>query len=985
MTIQTEETKTGTGTSIAFGIEYINEADIKVRVDGGSPLTFTTNSNPPSGQYHIPNNSDTITFGDNQNGKSLHIYRDTDTSSAHAVYAAGSSIRSTDLNNNQTQALFAIQETERFNQFSPELKGDLDMNSKKITELATPTADTDAANKAFVTTEITAATETLTKVASNAPTSPTPSQGDRFFDSEDGRTYVYVGSNWIDSAPQLDTASTAGIIPDGNKGDILVSNNGTTWTINSGSVDNAMLSGSIALSKITINDLDIGTAKLANDAGIGTAKIADDAITSAKIADNAVTTALISDDNVTLAKLEHKTQDDILVYGASGAPTVLGKGSNGQFLRINSSGNLAWETFSAGSGTVTSITPGLGLVNNAGNQNAITSADTLKLDPFNNSSAAANKPILSTSFTVGGSTQYGLPVVRGDKVTNLNASAISDGQVGTTFLPASSLTGSGIVQLSNSTTSTDEAKAATSKALKDVKDAIPTSFPVANGAVTTVKLATDAVTGDKIADDAIDSEHLVNGSIDSVHVANVQNSKVYNRGTDLNGSMQYQWSATKVLQERINVRDYGAVGNGSTDDKQAIQNAINAVPSGGGVVYFPSGTYRITGKLTLSDSQNCIILEGCGADTGPNGEGSIIYQYDGVDTEFIEINGSDSITIRHLLFKGGTFWNSNTQDKGTTGGNGAITAYRTGNGGNGHLFEHLRFLGITNSIGLYGTGQCTIRNIIIQQVPDTNDGNCIKLDQNGTNRIDQVRIDGCVIDGSPNPDTPENQPYMSNSRVRGLGLYNEMVTIFVSNTSLIRCKSGVFINSSWDGDFLYFNNVEAERANEHGYDIAGPGNYIDMVNCFASTNEQSGVSIASSFNGVINITNLNARDNKDHGINLECLAQQVSIVNPVIGGNNRNNSGSTNGVNIGSSSNNVSILGGKIGGTSTDLSGTGNQHTGISVSGNNHTNMRFIGVNVTGNSSSGIGWQTSGNNVAAASDNFIQHCPGYSTGQTSFP
>ena len=999
MTVTTEKFHDGTGSAHTFDFpfQYLKTADVKVKV-GGVLKSESTHYNVSNNNVVFTNGNYPVSGTDN-----VHIYRETDTSTAKAVYAAGSSIRSADLNNNQDQVLFSLQEKQRFDEHNPVLRSDLDMNSKKITELATPTADTDAANKAFVTSEITAATETLTKVASNAPTSPTPSQGDRFFDSEDGRTYVYVGSNWIDSAPQLDTASTAGIIPDGNKGDILVSNNGTTWTINSGSVDNAMLSGSIALSKITINDLDIGTAKLANDAGIGTAKIADDAITSAKIADNAVTTALISDDNVTLAKLEHKTQDDILVYGASGAPTVLGKGSNGQFLRINSSGNLAWETFSAGSGTVTSITPGLGLVNNAGNQNAITSADTLKLDPFNNSSAAANKPILSTSFTVSGSTQYGLPVVRGDQITNLNASALASGTVSTSRLPASSTTASGIVQLSNSTTSTDEAKAATSKALKDVKDAIPTTFPIADNAVTTNKIAdaninaaklntnavttdkiaADAVTGAKIADDAIDSEHLVNGSIDSVHVANVQNSKVYNRGTDLNGSMQYQWSATKVLQERINVRDYGAVGNGSTDDKQAIQNAINAVPSGGGVVYFPSGTYRITGKLTLSDTQNCIILEGCGADTGPNGEGSIIYQYDGVDTEFIEINGADSITIRHLLFKGGTFWDSNNANLGTTGGNGAITAYRTGNGGNGHLFEHLRFLGITNSIGLYGTGQCTIRNIIVQQVPNTDDGDCIKLDQNGSNRIDQVRIDGCVIDGSPYPG--QTSGYTSNGRVRGLGLYNEMVTIFVSNTSLIRCKTGVFINSSWDGDFLYFNNVEAERANEHGYDIAGPGNYIDMVNCFASTNNQSGVALASSFNGVINITNLNARDNNDHGININCLAQQVSIVNPVIGGNNRNNSGSTNGISIGSSSNNISILGGKIGGTSTDLSGTGNQHTGISVNGNNHTNMRFIGVNVTGNSSGGIGWQSSGNNVNAASDNFIQHCPGYSTGQTSFP
>ena len=996
MTVTTEKFHSGTGSAHTFDFpfQYLKTADVKVKV-GGVLKSESTHYNVSNNNVVFTNGNYPVSGTDN-----VHIYRETDTSTAKAVYAAGSSIRSADLNNNQDQVLFSLQEKDRFNQHNPVLRSDLDMNSNKITELATPTADTDAANKAFVTSEITAATETLTKVASNAPTSPTPSQGDRFFDSEDGRTYVYIGNNWIDSAPQLDTASTAGIIPDGNKGDILVSNNGTTWTINSNSVDNAMLSGSIALSKITINDLDIGTAKLANDAGIGTAKITDDAITSAKIADNAITTALISDDNVTLDKLEHKTQDDILVYGASGAPTVLGKGSTGQFLRINSSGNLAWETFTAGTGTVTSITPGLGLVNNAGNQNAITTSDTLKLDPFNNSSAAANKPILSTSFTVGGSTQYGLPIVRGDKVTNLNGSAISSGQVGTTFLPASSLTGSGIVQLSNSTTSTDEAKAATSKALKDVKDAIPTSFPVADDAVTTAKIAADAVTGAKIADDAIDSEHLVNGSIDSVHVANVQNSKVYNRGTDLNGSMQYQWSSTKVLQERINVRDYGAVGNGSTDDKQAIQNAINAVPSGGGVVYFPSGTYRISGKLTLSDTQNCIILEGCGADTGPNGEGSIIYQAvtsPATDEEFIEINGADSITIRHLLFKGGNFWDNT--GTGVIGGAGAITARRTGNGGNGHLFEHLRFLGIVNSIHLAGTGQCTIRNIIVGHVPDTNfslaggvtnngQGNCIKLDQNtvgGTEyRIDQVRIDGCIVDASPYPGQEEPN-YTVNGRVRGLGLYNKMVTIFVSNTSLIRCKTGVFINSSWDGDFLYFNNVEAERANEHGYDIAGPGNYIDMVNCFASTNNQSGVALASSFNGVINITNLNARDNNDHGININCLAQQVSIVNPVIGGNNRNNSGSTNGVSIGSSSNNVSILGGKIGGTSTDLSGTGNQHTGISVNGNNHTNMRFIGVNVTGNSSGGIGWQTSGNNVNAASDNFIQHCPGYSTGQTSFP
>ena len=40
-----------------------------------------------------------------------------------------------------------------------------------------------------------------------------------------------------------------------------------------------------------------------------------------------------------------------------------------------------------------------------------------------------------------------------------------------------------------------------------------------------------------------------------------------------------------------NAKNYGAVGNGSTDDTAAIQAALNAVgAAGGGVVYLPSGT-----------------------------------------------------------------------------------------------------------------------------------------------------------------------------------------------------------------------------------------------------------------------------------------------------------------------------------------------------------------------------------------------------------
>jgi hypothetical protein len=47
-----------------------------------------------------------------------------------------------------------------------------------------------------------------------------------------------------------------------------------------------------------------------------------------------------------------------------------------------------------------------------------------------------------------------------------------------------------------------------------------------------------------------------------------------------------------------NVRDYGAIGDGVTDDTNAIQSAIDA----GGCVYFPPGTYKVTSTLTVSSS-----------------------------------------------------------------------------------------------------------------------------------------------------------------------------------------------------------------------------------------------------------------------------------------------------------------------------------------------------------------------------------------------
>ena len=51
------------------------------------------------------------------------------------------------------------------------------------------------------------------------------------------------------------------------------------------------------------------------------------------------------------------------------------------------------------------------------------------------------------------------------------------------------------------------------------------------------------------------------------------------------------------LRQTISVMDFGAVGNGSTDNTTAIQNAMNA--AGSGTLLFPDGVFNISGVLTV--------------------------------------------------------------------------------------------------------------------------------------------------------------------------------------------------------------------------------------------------------------------------------------------------------------------------------------------------------------------------------------------------
>lgn len=66
------------------------------------------------------------------------------------------------------------------------------------------------------------------------------------------------------------------------------------------------------------------------------------------------------------------------------------------------------------------------------------------------------------------------------------------------------------------------------------------------------------------------------------------------------------------LKDTISVKDFGAVGDGSTNDTAAVQAAVNAVGANG-AIYFPPGTYSVT---SLTGANNVLFCGNGASFTG---------------------------------------------------------------------------------------------------------------------------------------------------------------------------------------------------------------------------------------------------------------------------------------------------------------------------------------------------------------------------------
>lgn len=269
---------------------------------------------------------------------------------------------------------------------------------------------------------------------------------------------------------------------------------------------------------------------------------------------------------------------------ASTAPT------NGQVLAWNAGGSQ-WQptTLGAGTGTVTSVTAGTGL-----SGGTITSTGTIGL---------ANTAVTPGSY--GSSTNVAqFTVDQQGRITAVSNVAISAGGVGTvtsvgtgTGLTGGPITGSGTISLANTVVT-----------------------PGTYGNSTNIPQITIDQQG-RITSAANIS--LPSSGVNGPGASTVGNVATWNNtaGTLLANTVPGALSITatgsttaRTLAARaaavFDVKDYGAVCDGVTDDVVAIQAAVTAASVAGGTVQFPSGTCISSGTITTAG--HAVTLQGHG-------------------------------------------------------------------------------------------------------------------------------------------------------------------------------------------------------------------------------------------------------------------------------------------------------------------------------------------------------------------------------------
>ena len=198
----------------------------------------------------------------------------------------------------------------------------------------------------------------------------------------------------------------------------------------------------------------------------------------------------------------------------------------------------------------------------------------------------------------------------------------------------------------------------TSAGSQDVTAAIGALVPKVNDVVTVTKAGTPhaswaGMTGPvKVAD-----QFMFNGTawvaVDPLKIPDVDvGDERYMRSQFLQaGTGAVARTSLSKLRDTVSVKDFGAVGDGVTDDTAAIQAAINSLVPFGGIVHVPVGQYKVTAPLLLKTG---VSLVGDGYwnsnSTSREGVSSIHAAHNG--SAILSLKGAIGCTVSNLSLEG---------------------------------------------------------------------------------------------------------------------------------------------------------------------------------------------------------------------------------------------------------------------------------------------------------------------------------------------
>lgn len=133
-------------------------------------------------------------------------------------------------------------------------------------------------------------------------------------------------------------------------------------------------------------------------------------------------------------------------------------------------------------------------------------------------------------------------------------------------------------------------------------------------------------------------EFITGSAITSV-TAGDASGMTYTQG----GTGSVQRTAQSKFQDVVSVKDFGAVGDGVTNDASAVQAAIDVCETLKKPLFFPAGTYYMTSGITVQQKEVHII-----------GEGS--------ESTILEFNVSSGVAMDVGYAGGGTFWGWTIRD-----------------------------------------------------------------------------------------------------------------------------------------------------------------------------------------------------------------------------------------------------------------------------------------------------------------------------------